>query len=69
MTIQCIDKGETPIFFMKRTLSRLTVWRKHEGVIERPVEIVTQPNGEVSIEAVADRPDGYKMVDLKSMDS
>jgi hypothetical protein len=33
-----------------------------------PLEIVTLPNGEESIEVVAGGPDGYKMVDLESMD-
>ena len=47
----------------------LAVWSTPDGVVERPVEIVSLPNGEESIEVVANGHDSYKMVHLKSMDS
>jgi hypothetical protein len=47
----------------------LAVWSHTDGCVDLPVEIVTLPNGEESIEVVANGPEGYKMVDLKSMDS
>lgn len=82
VTICCIDKAERPIFFYEAHVvpvadvveklrygdEVLAVWSTPDGVVECPVEIVSLPNGEASIEVVANGPDGYKMVDLKSMD-
>ena len=83
VTICCIDKAEPPIFFYEAHTASvaevveklrygdeaLAVWRTPDGVVKRPVEIVSLPNGEASIEVVGGGPGGYKMVDLKSMDS
>ena len=82
VTIQCIDKAEPPIIFFEAQIVSvddvvdklrsgdkvLAVWSHPDGGLELPLEIVTLPNGEESIEVVAGGPDGYKMVDLKSMD-
>ena len=83
VTICCIEKAEPPIFFYEAHVVRvadaieklragdqvLAVWSTPDGVVERPVEIVTLPNGEETIEVVANGLDGYKMVHLKSLDS
>ena len=81
VTIQCIDKAEPPIIFFEAQIvsvddvvdklrsgdNVLAVWSHPDGGIDLPVEIVTLPNGEESIEVVAGGSAGYKMVDLKSM--
>jgi hypothetical protein len=83
VTFQCIDKAEAPIIFLEAQIVSvddvvdklrfgdkvLAVWSHPDGGVDLPVEIVTLPNGEESIEVVAGGPAGYRMVDLKSMDS
>lgn len=82
VTIQCIDKAEPPIIFFEAQIVSvddvveklrsgdkvLAVWSHPDGGIDLPVEIVTLPGGQASIEVVAGGPAGYKMVDLKTID-
>lgn len=84
VTIQCIDKAEAPIIFFEAQIVSvddvvdklrsgdkvLAVWSHPDGAIDLPVEIVTQPNGEESIEVVQrGQPEGYRLVNLPRLNT